>query len=386
MTVCLMNVGFGGNKGAEAMLVTMLQQLHQRFPGIRLAIERPAREHPGYYRERITELREAGMNLCWIDFHPAWRMASPLKAYSDEQGAQVSPDAVIDLGGLNFQDRSQRGSLRTVIRHLPFVSRGIPLFFFTQDMGPMEYWFTRFCARLLLRRARRIFTRSARTHELLARGVPLRNLPLAGPFADSTFALQSHVASAPTHTDNLPLLVISPSQVVERLNPQSYRLLLEMLLKELIPHYRVLLLAHTFAPGDTKDDADLCRELHRDFPTCLLGDENLPVEILKGRIGAARLVVSSRFHVLVAALGQGVPVVALGWNPKYGSLLGSFGIEFANVTDTAPEQCGKIVELLGTLDAPNIRATVARHAERARTEAMASFDMLEQELRSIHVR
>ena len=34
----------------------------------------------------------------------------------------------------------------------------------------------------------------------------------------------------------------------------------------------------------------------------------------------------SRFHALVAALSQGIPVAALGWSHKYAELLGEFGL------------------------------------------------------------
>jgi polysaccharide pyruvyl transferase WcaK-like protein len=48
--------------------------------------------------------------------------------------------------------------------------------------------------------------------------------------------------------------------------------------------------------------------------------------VLKGILGAAAIVVSSRYHALVSAMSQGVPVVATGWSHKYATLLEDFGI------------------------------------------------------------
>lgn len=48
-----------------------------------------------------------------------------------------------------------------------------------------------------------------------------------------------------------------------------------------------------------------------------------PVQ-LKGVLGTARPVVGSRFHALVGALSQGVPVLAIGWSHKYDELLRQF--------------------------------------------------------------
>jgi colanic acid/amylovoran biosynthesis protein len=42
-------------------------------------------------------------------------------------------------------------------------------------------------------------------------------------------------------------------------------------------------------------------------------------------------VVSSRFHGLVAALANGVPVLSVGWADKYRSLLEGFGVVDAAV-------------------------------------------------------
>ncbi|GAB6165777.1 hypothetical protein JCM19992_17770 [Thermostilla marina] len=52
-------------------------------------------------------------------------------------------------------------------------------------------------------------------------------------------------------------------------------------------------------------------------------EESCPVR-LKGMLGTAHLVVSSRFHAVVGALSQGVPTLACGWSHKYEELLSDF--------------------------------------------------------------
>lgn len=45
----------------------------------------------------------------------------------------------------------------------------------------------------------------------------------------------------------------------------------------------------------------------------------------KGIIGNANILIGSRYHALVAALSQAVPVIATGWSHKYDELLREYG-------------------------------------------------------------
>jgi len=74
-------------------------------------------------------------------------------------------------------------------------------------------------------------------------------------------------------------------------------------------------------------DAELANEVQRklgEFEIEIASDSD--PKGLKDFIGGSRFVIGSRFHSLVAALSQGVPVIAFGWAHKYPRLLGDFNV------------------------------------------------------------
>lgn len=76
-----------------------------------------------------------------------------------------------------------------------------------------------------------------------------------------------------------------------------------------------------------RGDTDICAAVAKAAtPEAPVLSSHDPLE-LKGIIGSARLVAGSRFHALVSALSQGVPVAAIGWSHKYAELLTDYGIE-----------------------------------------------------------
>lgn len=93
----------------------------------------------------------------------------------------------------------------------------------------------------------------------------------------------------------------------------------------------VLLPNDCMLPGDNHtDDRFLCSLLYSRLDCAdrvlVLTDDHRAEEI-KAIIGNLDFLISSRFHSLVFALSQSVPVLALGWSHKYPELLSLFGLE-----------------------------------------------------------
>jgi colanic acid/amylovoran biosynthesis protein len=55
--------------------------------------------------------------------------------------------------------------------------------------------------------------------------------------------------------------------------------------------------------------------------------------VLKAIIGQSKLVISSRYHGLINALYQSVPVIATGWSHKYEALLDEYNLGDYMISD-----------------------------------------------------
>lgn len=326
LTIAITNATFGGNKGAEAMLLVVTKSLAKDFPGCLLVIEKSRLLDAKIYKTREKQLKSQGIDVVWLETDLKNLFANLLFGYRASDDSIVNPDVVIDLGGLNFQDSSLRGALRVLLNYFPFIIRRTNIIFFTQDMGPMQRKLIRMIAGFILLRVKAIFVRSDRTMEELYKNFPKIRTRLLGPYPDCALALEA-IATPRTNEDLRPVIILAPSIILYERYGKQYLDMFSDIIESLHRTHRFIILVHTFGANENIDDRFVAKKLaERHSKLSYIGD-NLMVEELKGIIKTAEWVISSRYHVLVAALSENVPVISIGWNVKYKSLLMLYGIE-----------------------------------------------------------
>jgi len=127
------------------------------------------------------------------------------------------------------------------------------------------------------------------------------------------------------HIDILPnsVGIIPNLRVVERTNQGEVYSLYKALMETLINQGKtVYILRHSF------EDLEVCEQIKNLFPEnekVLLISEDLSAIELEKIISGFDFVIASRYHSIVHAYRNGVPVLAIGWAAKYREILEDFG-------------------------------------------------------------
>lgn len=231
--------------------------------------------------------------------------------------------AVIDIGGISFHDTGLRGALRNYVRYALLNPKKTTLFFYTQDIGPISKWFIKRLAHSVMSKAKFIFARSQASHDCLLNVLGLNPAKVSGPFPDSTLLFNALEPSV--QLPHQPCIIV-PSNVMYGMLGQPYIDGLCQLVSVLKRHREVVVLAHGFSKANGVTDADVVTKIED-----VVGSEaryireHLPSAELKGILGCAALVISSRYHAVVGGMSSGVPSIAVGWNSKYEQFLSLYG-------------------------------------------------------------
>jgi polysaccharide pyruvyl transferase WcaK-like protein len=145
---------------------------------------------------------------------------------------------------------------------------------------------------------------------------------------------------------------------------------------------RVALLPHATDTGIRKND-DMSVVLELQQAARKLGAE-LPVldprgdpRFARALIAQSTVFLASRFHSMIAALSQGVPVITVGWSHKYAEAAEPFGMEQYTLNYsqlTAANICEKIGDALS--DQLSLRTNMHSAATEARLSAVEGIKIV----------
>ena len=306
------------NKGAELMLHAVLQQVGRRIPAAELVLS------PGKIRPYKDRAKLGAYQKIWFTKNGVpWGMylGRLVNRRLRQRFGLVTHDEigiVFDASGFAYGD--EWGAENAVIMAKAFrrwKKIGTRIILLPQAMGPFGSGDIRQAVSSMIRDADLVFPRD---------DVSFKHVTdLVGRL--------DHVVQAPDFTNMVEgvapewlvdgersFCIIPNCRMMDKTSADKSRAYVPFLahcIQYLAARgLKVFMLLHA---GD--DDLRVCNEVNKacghELPVIREPD---PLKV-KGIIGRCRGIVASRYHALVSALSQGVPVLATGWSHKYETLL-----------------------------------------------------------------
>lgn len=337
-----------GNLGAPALGLTVYEELKKRYPDLEYIMVIPPNWPNLAYQKKWA--KQYGIRLLYLYplselFNKKPNIRLLIKNWRTMAKSVKADDIFIEEAGISYVDgiRSVRSTLNDFSHYLFCRLTHMKYIRFVQSFGPIDRKLTKKLARIELSSLIHIYCRGGADviKPLIKKRIPIENFP------DIALKLPYHIDDTVRNKliqNGLTpkrYAVVIPSEVIYNASGvysnHKYIHLLETLVTDLISKgFKVLILPHKYTgTSRIKSDYDICMKLKKycDNQACgendsvVLFKDEFDVYNTKGIISEAALVITSRYHGLVAALSTDVPPIVLGWNRKYLDLLQYYALE-----------------------------------------------------------
>lgn len=352
-----------GNRGAEAMLMTVIAEVRKADP------EAIFNVYTIYPEEDMKLVRDekvrflSGKPLSVAVGHFGWSLlAAPfhllgIKIPLPKSAATLrGSDFLLDIGGITFSDGRALQLLYNVFTIWPAMLFGVPVIKLSQALGPFKTGLNRRLAGRFLPRCQRVFTRGELTHAFVQALPGMENK--IEQAADIAFLYEPGYSLSQENEDEVDRLRSkilnwkSAGEKVICIVPSS--LVLKQSLKQGSNYPGKLLnlcldtvgtpVRYVFLPNGTREGSEktmnndiLAIEAIREYFRTGLSSEafeqiewvnfDINTRGVRKIIGAADGLVASRFHAMVAGIALCVPTMVIGWSHKYRETLADFGMQ-----------------------------------------------------------
>jgi coenzyme F420-reducing hydrogenase beta subunit len=343
---------FSGNKGAAAMLQSLLKNITDRREDTTFSLfsvypKADIAQNPYAFLDIVSTKPQ---HLIFIAFplallYKLLKWIAPVKKLLLKNkilNEFSTCDLVVDAAGISFVD--SRGF---VMNTYNFICMATPLLVgkkvvkISQAMGPCNKVYNKLWAKMTLSKLQAVCARGKYTYAHLEK-LKLKNVTLC---ADIAFLMQDDENSkskvmALTASDRFfenKFISLSISSVVYQYclkeNIDYYGVMTQFTQYLNDRGYGVLLIANAARQG-------VCKLKNNDLP---IGDalysriqdksnvrwhgEEFTPETIRELIAKSEILVASRFHAMIGALEKCVPVLLVGWSHKYQEVLDMFGLE-----------------------------------------------------------
>jgi len=324
MIVEIRKAGFV-NKGAEMMLLSIIEQIAERYPDATLVMA-PTTERGSQPFSKIARLgfrskfrlRRGKIDLSWVGmFIPA----KIRNAYGIVLDTEI--DIVLDASGFSYSD--QWGTydceeLKDAIKKGKKYQQKFILL--PQAFGPFDMKSNVDNIKKAVENADLVFARDSVS---LAHLTGVFDKPLANLLQKPDFTCNlKPIIDVEVKSKKGMVPIVPNYRMLDKTDETISGAYIEAL-KESVSIVIEKGLTPYFLIHETALDKEIALKIisSLDAKDIVIIEENDP-RIIKGYLGTARFVISSRYHATVSALSQCVPVVGTSWSHKYEELFSEY--------------------------------------------------------------
>jgi len=385
-----------GNRGTEAMVTTCIEQIRQRYPEAQICIasyyplddltEKNAKfgKDPYVYIYSSTPI---ALVLKWLPLSLlAWLFPFLKKKNCRDLGSpleMLDADSVLDVAGVSFIDGREKFLPFNVLTLLPFLINGVKVFKLSQAVGPISSVFNRFCARLILPRLDALFVRGRRTEDMVKElGLSINSKY----YPDVSFSLESGVYQRYAERNKLAVGII-PSSLVMKNNAYYIDDVASIIMRLQEEGYQPEIVTHSWRESGKARNNDIIAadainaRLATKAPVHGAGMDSGE---LREKISEYKVVLTSRFHGLIAALETRTPLLVIGWSHKYLEVLETFDLKDEYCIDYKSIDSEFIFERIQELarDGAALSEKIGHHLEVTKVQSESQFEAVFAQLNS----
>ena len=315
------------NKGAELMLVAVLEQLEEVYPNSEVWLNHTGEFNPKVLPNFKLDLKIPSMR--WLSKWPAKicrRLGHPFPITRLTQFyVRKDIDLLFDAGGFQFSDQWKLTAKQVKEKekyYKKLKENGTCSVLLPQAFGPFKTTYGKQTVKILNQYTDLIFARDEISYECLVNaGAEERKINIS---CDFTLPVKGVIPATFQYLKGAVCVIPNHKMISRKKNNKDEYI---GLLKDIIDLYEkkgqpIFMLNH-----EGFRDKNLCEQVNAEIEKKIPVVSGITAKEVKGLIGNSHTVISSRFHGVVSALSQGVPCLATSWSHKYEMLFRDFGQE-----------------------------------------------------------
>jgi colanic acid/amylovoran biosynthesis protein len=375
MIIEIRNVGFI-NKGAELMLLAIIEKLRTKYPKIKLTMNATDAKYTDRAKLGLYQtVRFKKYGITWdvlLKFVP--------KRLRDRFGLVIDSevDIILDAAGFKYSDQWGEYSTVQLAKDIQrWKKQDTKYIMMPQAFGPFESTEIKMAFTTIMNNADLVYARDLISYNYINDLIGKQDNIKMSP--DFTNLLKGNVPKD-FDSNNNKICIVPNVRMLDKTsfdNPDSYQHFMANCLKILIKvNAKPFFLIH-----EGNEDLKLAKEIMS------IANEKVNIVVesdplkIKGIIGTCDAMIGSRFHGLVNALSQGVPVIATGWSHKYKMLLQDYnfpkGLLPVSLTNV------EIEEALSVILDNNLKKVVKMNIENSASTQKKLVENMWQEIYTI---